>query len=294
MAEEVVAPDEPADEPTADEVAEEAPAEEPAAEEAPAEEPAAEEAPAEEPAEPRRPLRRRPAVEEAPAAEEEAPAAEEEAPPAEEEPAAEEAPAAAAAPAAAPAEEEAPEELGPKERRRRARSAHTGEARPARSPEERAQERAERRSTKARQRRAYRQKQRQRRGGESRDQTPQPAVETEAKAAAKVRQGIVVSDKADKTITVRIDTARAHRMYKKIVRSSSVLHAHDERNEAHTGDTVRVVESRPLSRTKRWRLVEVLERARSRLPGTKRMAASSVTPIVAVGAPCRAAETGGR
>ena len=54
----------------------------------------------------------------------------------------------------------------------------------------------------------------------------------------------------------------SHRMYKKIVRSSSVLHAHDERNEAHAGDTVRVVESRPLSRTKRWRLVEVVERSR--------------------------------
>ena len=78
----------------------------------------------------------------------------------------------------------------------------------------------------------------------------------------KVRQGIVVSDKADKTITVRIDTARRHRMYKKIVRTSSTLHAHDEGNEAHAGDTVRVIESRPLSKTKRWRLVEVLERAR--------------------------------
>ncbi|HYN49812.1 MAG TPA: 30S ribosomal protein S17 [Thermoleophilaceae bacterium] len=74
--------------------------------------------------------------------------------------------------------------------------------------------------------------------------------------------GTVVSDRADKTITVRIDSARPHRMYKKIVRTSSTLHAHDESNEAHIGDTVRVVESRPLSRTKRWRLVEVLERAR--------------------------------
>ena len=73
----------------------------------------------------------------------------------------------------------------------------------------------------------------------------------------------MVSDKADKTITVRIDIARRHRMYRKIVRTSSTLHAHDEPNEAHAGDTVRVVESRPLSRTKRWRLVEVLERAAS-------------------------------
>jgi small subunit ribosomal protein S17 len=77
-----------------------------------------------------------------------------------------------------------------------------------------------------------------------------------------VRQGVVVSDGGDKTITVRIDFARQHRTYGKIVRTSSRLHAHDEGNEAHTGDTVRVVESRPLSRTKRWRLVEVVDRAR--------------------------------
>jgi small subunit ribosomal protein S17 len=71
-----------------------------------------------------------------------------------------------------------------------------------------------------------------------------------------------VSDRADKTITVRIDVASRHPRYKKIVRSSSTLHAHDENNDAHVGDTVRLVESRPLSRTKRWRLVEVLERAK--------------------------------
>ena len=78
----------------------------------------------------------------------------------------------------------------------------------------------------------------------------------------KTRQGVVVSAKPDKTITVRIDITRRHREYKKIVRGSTKLHAHDERNEAHEGDTVRIVESRPISRTKRWRLVEVLERAR--------------------------------
>jgi small subunit ribosomal protein S17 len=71
----------------------------------------------------------------------------------------------------------------------------------------------------------------------------------------------VISDKAQKTIVVRIDVARRHRRYEKIVRSSSTLHAHDENDEARTGDVVRVIESRPLSRTKRWRLVEVLERA---------------------------------
>ncbi|HKP89041.1 MAG TPA: 30S ribosomal protein S17 [Thermoleophilaceae bacterium] len=71
-----------------------------------------------------------------------------------------------------------------------------------------------------------------------------------------------MSAKPDKTITVRIDVARRHRQYKKIVRASTTLHAHDERNEAHEGDTVRVVESRPVSRTKRWRLTEIVERAR--------------------------------
>ena len=78
----------------------------------------------------------------------------------------------------------------------------------------------------------------------------------------KSRQGVVVSDKADKTITVRVDTSRRHRRYKKIVRLSKTLHAHDEGNEAHEGDLVRVIETRPLSATKRWRLVEILERAR--------------------------------
>jgi small subunit ribosomal protein S17 len=239
VAEEVVAPEEPAEEPTADEVAE-APAEDAAAEEAPAaeEEPAAEEAPAEEPA-----------AEDAPAEEPaEAPAAE---------PAAAEAP-----PAEEPAEPE--EQLSPKELRKRSRSTHEGEARPARSVGERAQERAERRRTRARQRRAYRQKQRERRAGQPRAQVEETAPVDHAahQGTLKVRQGVVVSDKADKSITVQIDIARQHRMYKKIVRTTSTLHAHDERNEAHVGDMVRVIESRPLSRTKRWRLVEVLERAR--------------------------------
>jgi small subunit ribosomal protein S17 len=225
------APDQVAEEVVApEEPAEEPTAEEVAEESAPAEEPAAEEAPAEEPA-----------AEEAPAEEPEAAAP----PPAEE-----------------PAEPE--ERLSPKELRKRSRSSHTGETRPQRSPEERAQERAERRRTKAVQRRAYRQKQRERRrAGESRGGAETTPVEHVAsQGTLKVRQGVVVSDKADKTITVRIDTARQHRMYKKIVRTSATLHAHDESNEAHIGDTVRVIESRPLSRTKRWRLDEVLERAR--------------------------------
>ena len=71
-----------------------------------------------------------------------------------------------------------------------------------------------------------------------------------------------MSSKADKTITVRIDRVARHRVYGKVMRETGTLHAHDERNEANEGDVVRVTESRPLSRTKRWRLVEVLEKAR--------------------------------
>ncbi|MDQ3768379.1 MAG: 30S ribosomal protein S17 [Actinomycetota bacterium] len=76
-----------------------------------------------------------------------------------------------------------------------------------------------------------------------------------------MRAGRVVSDKADKTITVRTESARRHRRYEKVVRSSATLRAHDETNDANEGDLVRVIESRPMSRTKRWRLVEVIERA---------------------------------
>jgi small subunit ribosomal protein S17 len=101
---------------------------------------------------------------------------------------------------------------------------------------------------------------RERRAGEPRAEGP--AAEPKASGKLKVRQGVVVSDRADKTISVRIDVARQHRMYKKIVRTSTTLHAHDEQNEAGIGDTVRLIESRPLSRTKRWRLVEILEKAR--------------------------------
>jgi small subunit ribosomal protein S17 len=89
-----------------------------------------------------------------------------------------------------------------------------------------------------------------------------PPAKEHGPGKPRMRQGIVKSSKADKTIVVRIDSARRHRMYKKIVHSSNTLHAHDEQNEAHEGDRVRVIESRPLSRSKRWRLVEIMERAR--------------------------------
>ena len=78
----------------------------------------------------------------------------------------------------------------------------------------------------------------------------------------KERRGIVTSDKMDKTITVRIDTAKAHRLYGKTVRRSRKLAVHDENNEAGVGDTVRVVETRPLSKNKRWRLLQIIEKAK--------------------------------
>jgi small subunit ribosomal protein S17 len=159
----------------------------------------------------------------------------------------------------------APQEvLAPKERRARARAAKAAKAakaRTPRTPEERQAERLVVRATKAKERRAGRAKAAAKYKAEAHNRTATPAREQVA-GSQKVRQGVVVSDKADKTITVRIDTARRHRRYEKIVRTSQTLHAHDESNDAHIGDTVTVREARPLSRTKRWRLVGVVERAR--------------------------------
>jgi small subunit ribosomal protein S17 len=78
----------------------------------------------------------------------------------------------------------------------------------------------------------------------------------------KLRTGVVVSDAMDKTVVIRIDRQVRHGLYAKTVRRSSKLAVHDENNEAHVGDTVRVMETRPLSKTKRWRIVEVVERAK--------------------------------
>jgi small subunit ribosomal protein S17 len=167
---------------------------------------------------------------------------------------------------AAPAAPSEPEErLSPKERRRRSRSQHDGEARPSRTAEERHAERQATRKDKAVRRRARRLQERAKaaeRRAAAPAQEPLPPVHAPVEGRRRMRQGIVISDKAAKTITVRIDVARRHRRYEKIVRSSSTLHAHDENNDAHEGDTVRVIESRPLSRSKRWALVDVLERAR--------------------------------
>ena len=132
------------------------------------------------------------------------------------------------------------------------------------SPEERAAERKAKREHTAAERRRYRARLKTKQAELRKSQpAPEPDHAPEhGPGRAKVRQGIVVSDKADKTITVRIDVVRRHKRYHKIMRTSIKLHAHDERNDAGTGDTVRVQECRPMSRSKRWRLIEVVERAK--------------------------------
>jgi small subunit ribosomal protein S17 len=82
------------------------------------------------------------------------------------------------------------------------------------------------------------------------------------RANRKVRVGIVVSDSRDKTVTVEVRDAKRHPRYDKTVPIRSKFHVHDETNDARVGDTVRIVETRPLSKSKRWRIEEVVERAR--------------------------------
>jgi small subunit ribosomal protein S17 len=179
-------------------------------------------------------------------------------PPASEEPANEE------ADAPAPAEEKASEaepnpedELPWKEKRRLERSRRPHKARAQQTPEERKAARLAERKRRGVERRKER-------AAAKKKKTPgtgTPPAEKDANAA-KIRQGIVVSDKGQKSITVRVDIVRRHPTYEKVIRRSRTLHAHDERNEAGEGDVVRVIETRPLSKTKRWRLVEVLEKAK--------------------------------
>ena len=84
----------------------------------------------------------------------------------------------------------------------------------------------------------------------------------ETRNLRKVRQGVVVSDKMDKTIVIAAKFKEKHPIYGKFVQKTKKYHAHDEKNEAHVGDTVQVMETRPLSRTKRWRLVQIIEKAK--------------------------------
>ncbi|NPD31209.1 30S ribosomal protein S17 [Eggerthellaceae bacterium zg-1084] len=84
---------------------------------------------------------------------------------------------------------------------------------------------------------------------------------TDERNSRKVRQGVVVSDVNDKTCVVQIEDRKPHPIYGKMMTSTKKFHAHDENNEAHVGDTVQIMETRPLSKMKRWRLVKVIEKA---------------------------------
>lgn len=86
--------------------------------------------------------------------------------------------------------------------------------------------------------------------------------EQETRTRRKIRVGTVVSDKMEKSITVRIDRTIRHSVYGKTFKTSTKLYAHDEQNQAKIGDTVRLMETRPLSKSKRWRLIEIVERAK--------------------------------
>jgi ribosomal protein uS17 len=212
-------------------------AEEPAAEDPAAEEPAAEEEPAAD-----EPAAEEPVAEEEPAAEE--PAAEE---PAAEEPAAEE----PAAEEPAPAEEPAAEEPAAEEP-----AAEAEEAPPA--PQSVPKPKRKRLPRSLRHKHS---KPKREHPAERRPIVRLPKPEHE-RGRSQERRGVVVSSAMDKTIVVKVDTVKAHPRYKKVVRRSSKFHAHDEQNAAKVGDLVRIVETRPLSKSKNWRLAEVLEEAK--------------------------------
>ena len=220
------------DEATPEAVAEETPmAEEPVVEEAAAETPVEEpvaEAPAEE-VTPEAPATDAPSEE--PAAEEDAPVSEAPA----EEPAAEEAPAAEAEAAEEPAAEEA-----------------------APAPQSEPKKKGKRLP---RAQRRQRPKVTRERPAERKPITRLPKPESD-RGRRQERRGVVVSSAMDKTIVVRVDSIKAHPRYKKVVRRSVKFHAHDEQNSANVGDVVRIVETRPVSKSKRWRLVEIVEAAK--------------------------------
>ena len=86
-------------------------------------------------------------------------------------------------------------------------------------------------------------------------------MQNSKRSMRKVKTGIVISDKMDKTITVKVDRIAYHPVYKKMLRQATKFKVHDEKEAAKAGDTVRIQETRPLSKTKRWRLIEVIKRA---------------------------------
>jgi small subunit ribosomal protein S17 len=175
------------------------------------------------------------AVDEVPAEEpaaDDAPAAE---PPAEDAPA-EEAPGAEAEAVEAPAEEAAPEPAAVSEKKKKQK----------RLPRPQRRQRSKPKREPAAERKPI-------------TRTPKPESE---RGRRQERRGVVVSSAMDKTIVVKVDTIKSHQRYKKVVRRSAKFHAHDEQNSANVGDIVRIIETRPLSKTKHWKLVEVVEAAK--------------------------------
>jgi small subunit ribosomal protein S17 len=169
-----------------------------------------------------------------------------------EEPTAEEAPAEQAAPGDAPAEEPAGEETSPE--------APAAEGEPAAAAAPQSQPKKKRKHV-PRSERRQRPKVLRERPAERKSIVRQPKPESE-RGRRQERRGVVVSSGMEKTIVVKVDTIKAHPRYKKVVRRSVKFHAHDEQNAANVGDIVRIVETRPLSKTKNWRLIEIVEAAK--------------------------------
>jgi len=92
--------------------------------------------------------------------------------------------------------------------------------------------------------------------------TSTAAIQTNSRGTRKVRLGYVISDKMDKTVIVQVGSSKAHRLYRKTVQQRSRFKVHDEKNECGVGDLVRIAETRPISKEKRWRVLEIVEKAR--------------------------------
>jgi small subunit ribosomal protein S17 len=167
-------------------------------------------------------------------------------------------------------QEEAPEEEAP-EPQAAAEGAPAPEAEadpePEEAPAEEAAPLAEAPTRKSKRKRLPRSQRRQRtkpkreKPAERKPIVRMPKPEREA-GRKQERRGVVVSSAMDKTIVVQVETVKAHSKYKKVVRRSRRFHAHDAENQANVGDVVRIVETRPLSKTKTWRLAEVVEQAK--------------------------------
>ena len=152
---------------------------------------------------------------------------------------------AAEAPTEEPVEEPPAEEAAPAEEPA-APEAPVTKAKPKRKPRSERRQRSKRKRERPETRKAI-------------TRLPKPE---HARGRRQERRGIVVSSAMDKTIVVRVETVKAHAKYKKVIRRSRKFHAHDEQNAAKVGDVVRIVETRPMSATKNWRLVEVVEEAK--------------------------------